>query len=70
MGDEKVEDLKGRAKEAAGDLTDDEELQRKGKLDQASASVKEKIGDAGEKLEEGVESVKDKAGDVIDRDKS
>jgi uncharacterized protein YjbJ (UPF0337 family) len=68
MGDEKVEDLKGRAKEAAGDLTDDDELKRKGKLDQASASVKEKVGDAGEKVEEGVETVKDKVGEVIDRD--
>ena len=38
---EKTEDLKGRAKEAAGSLTDDDKLRREGKLDQASASAKE-----------------------------
>lgn len=60
MGKEKVEDFKGRVKEAAGDLTDDEQLQREGKIDQASANVKEKIGDLSDKAEEGVEKVKDK----------
>lgn len=47
------EDLKGRAKEAAGALTDDDDLKREGKLDQASAAVKDKVGDA-------VDAVKDK----------
>lgn len=60
MGQEKIEDLKGRVKEAAGDLTDDERLKREGKLDRASAAVKEKIGDGADKIEEGVEKVKDK----------
>jgi uncharacterized protein YjbJ (UPF0337 family) len=32
---------KGRLKEAAGALTDDDELRREGKLDQASGKVKE-----------------------------
>lgn len=67
MGKEKVEDLKGRVKEAAGDLTDDEQLEREGKVDQASANVKEKIGDASEKAEEGVEKVKDKVQEKMDR---
>jgi uncharacterized protein YjbJ (UPF0337 family) len=67
MGKEKVEDLKGRVKEAAGDLTDDEQLEREGKIDQASANVKEKIGDLGEKAEEGVEKVKDKVQEKMDR---
>ena len=66
MGEEKMEDIKGRVKEAAGDLTDDEKLQREGKVDQASASVKEKIGDAGDKAKEGVEKVKDKVQDATD----
>jgi uncharacterized protein YjbJ (UPF0337 family) len=52
----KLEDLKGRTKEAAGDITDDDELKREGKLDQASAKVKE-----------GVDKVKDKIGDMFDR---
>ncbi len=48
----KGEELKGRAKEAAGSLADDDELKREGKADQASASVKDKLSDA-------VDSVKD-----------
>jgi uncharacterized protein YjbJ (UPF0337 family) len=32
---------KGRLKEAAGALTDDDKLRREGKLDQASGKVKE-----------------------------
>ena len=43
---EKSEDLGGRVKEATGTLTGDDELKNEGKVDQASASVKDKIGDA------------------------
>lgn len=45
-----ADDLKGRAKEAAGDLTGDKDLQREGKVDQASGSVKDKVGDAADKV--------------------
>ena len=38
---ENMDDLKGRVKEAAGDLTDDKDLQREGKVDQASGAVKD-----------------------------
>ena len=44
MGDDRVQDLKGRAKEAAGDLTGNEDLERKGQSDQAKASLKDKVG--------------------------
>lgn len=37
------DELKGRAKEAAGKLTDDEDLQREGKVDRASGKVKETL---------------------------
>ena len=47
---EKTEDLKGRVKEAAGDLTNDKDLEREGKVDQASAQVKEKVGDVADKV--------------------
>jgi uncharacterized protein YjbJ (UPF0337 family) len=50
--DNKAEDLKGRLKEAGGDLTGDKDLEREGKADQASATVKDKAGDA-------VDAVKD-----------
>jgi uncharacterized protein YjbJ (UPF0337 family) len=57
MGDEKLDDLKGRAKQAAGDLTDDDALKREGKIDRATGSVKETVGD-----------VADKAKDVVGKD--
>ena len=47
---EKMDDLKGRSKEAAGDLTNDEDLKREGKVDQGKAEVKEKVGDAADKI--------------------
>jgi uncharacterized protein YjbJ (UPF0337 family) len=56
----KMDEAKGRAKEAVGDLTDDEELQREGQHDQAAGSVKEKIGDAADWAEDKVDDVKDK----------
>jgi uncharacterized protein YjbJ (UPF0337 family) len=52
MSDNAGEDLKGRVKEAAGDLTGDKSLQREGKLDQASAAAKDAIDSAAEKLKE------------------
>lgn len=57
---EKAEDMKGRAKEAVGDLTDDEDMKREGKADRTAASAKDKAGDV-------VDSVKDKVKDVMDR---
>jgi len=49
---------KGRVKEAAGALTDDEKLRREGKLDQAAGKVK----DAAEKVVDKVrETVKGKS---------
>lgn len=50
MGEHKGEDMKGRAKEAAGDLTGDEDLQREGKVDQTSASVKRKVSKVADKI--------------------
>jgi uncharacterized protein YjbJ (UPF0337 family) len=46
MDDGTVDDLKGRVKEAAGDLTDDQELKNEGKVDRATGTVKDKVGDA------------------------
>jgi uncharacterized protein YjbJ (UPF0337 family) len=43
--------LKGRAKEAAGAVTDDDELRREGKIDRAAGKTKEAA-------EEGVDKVK------------
>src|SRR5829696_9052418 len=64
MGDDRVQDLKGRAKEAAGDLTGDEDLESKGQTDQAKAGVKGKVGDVKEKAGDVVEGVKDKVDEL------
>ncbi|MGB0121271.1 MAG: CsbD family protein [Solirubrobacterales bacterium] len=53
MTDHKIDNAKGRVKEAAGDLTDDDKLKNEGKADKAGAKVKEKVEGA-------VDSVKDK----------
>jgi len=52
MGDGDVDTAKGRLKKAAGDLTDDEDLRREGKVDEASGAVKDKVGDAAEKVKD------------------
>lgn len=62
----KVEKVKGQAKEAAGDLTGDEELQREGKRDRIAAGAKETVEQVKDKVEEGIDKVKDKL-DARDR---
>jgi uncharacterized protein YjbJ (UPF0337 family) len=52
MDDGKTDDLKGRLKEAGGDLTDDDSLKNEGKVDRASGSVKDKVGDAADKVKD------------------
>jgi uncharacterized protein YjbJ (UPF0337 family) len=56
---EKLDDAKGRAKEAAGDLSGDKDLEREGQMDQAGAKVKEKTGNAVDKTKEAVRDVMD-----------
>jgi uncharacterized protein YjbJ (UPF0337 family) len=48
--DGKMDDYKGRAKEAAGDLTGDRDLQNEGKVDRTSGSMKNKVGQAADKV--------------------
>ena len=43
MGENSAQDLKGRVKEAVGDVTGDEGLKREGKVDQASAATKDAV---------------------------
>lgn len=51
----KAEDFGGRAKEATGAVTGDDQLKHEGKVDQAKAGLKDKV-----------EDVKDKVKNVID----
>jgi uncharacterized protein YjbJ (UPF0337 family) len=48
----KAEELKGRAKEAAGAITDDDKLRREGKADQAAGKVKQAVDKAVDKTKE------------------
>jgi uncharacterized protein YjbJ (UPF0337 family) len=51
----KGQDLKGRAKEAVGSVTGDDEMKNEGRGDQAESSVKQ----AGEKAKDAVGDAKD-----------
>jgi uncharacterized protein YjbJ (UPF0337 family) len=53
-----MDEAKGRMKEAAGDLTDDDDMKREGKADRMGATVKEKA-----------DQVVDKAKDIINKDR-
>ena len=46
------DDAKGRAKEAAGDLTDDDSLKHEGKVDRAVGKVKEKVDEVADKVKD------------------
>jgi uncharacterized protein YjbJ (UPF0337 family) len=50
MSEHKGEEMKGRLKEAVGDVTGDEDLQREGKLDEGSAAAKKALDSAADKI--------------------
>lgn len=52
MGDGNLDQAKGRVKEAAGDLTDDDSLKSEGKVDRAEGSIKDKVDDAADKVKD------------------
>jgi len=56
----KSDDLKGRTKEAVGDLTDNDDLKREGQADRAGSKVKEVIENAGDKAKDLVDDIKHK----------
>ena len=55
-----ADDIKGRVKEAAGDLTDDDDLKREGKANRESGKAKDVIADVKDKAEGVVDDVRDK----------
>jgi uncharacterized protein YjbJ (UPF0337 family) len=42
--------IKGRVKQAAGDLTDNDDLKREGKVDEAAGKVKDAVDSVKDKL--------------------
>ncbi|MGE0450432.1 MAG: CsbD family protein [Vicinamibacterales bacterium] len=53
----KAEALKGKVKQAAGDLTDDEQLRNEGVADEAAGDTQEAIGRGRRKVGEFVEDL-------------
>jgi uncharacterized protein YjbJ (UPF0337 family) len=45
-----ADETKGRIKEAVGDLTDDKDLQREGKIDQGAGKAKDAVDSVKDKL--------------------
>jgi uncharacterized protein YjbJ (UPF0337 family) len=54
MADGTMDSAKGRVKEAAGDLSDDQSLKNEGKVDKATGSVKNAVGGAADKIKDAV----------------
>jgi uncharacterized protein YjbJ (UPF0337 family) len=55
-----TDDLKGRAKEAVGDLTDNDHLKREGQTDRKVGKAKEFIDDVGDKAKDLIDDITDK----------
>lgn len=52
MTDGTMDEGKGRAKEALGDATGDQDLKDEGKVDRASGKIKDKVGGVADKAKE------------------
>jgi uncharacterized protein YjbJ (UPF0337 family) len=52
--------VKGRVKQAAGALTDDDELRRSGEHDEKAGKVKEAVQHGKEKIDDAVDAVKER----------
>jgi uncharacterized protein YjbJ (UPF0337 family) len=52
MSDGNKDEAKGRLKEAGGALTGDDSLKNEGKVDRATGSVKDAVGDAADKVKD------------------
>ena len=56
----KGQKVKGRIKEAAGNLTGREDWEAEGEADQAEGTIREKVGEAGRKIGQAADRVEDK----------
>jgi uncharacterized protein YjbJ (UPF0337 family) len=59
--DSDMDQAKGRIKQAAGDLTGDEDLRREGKVDEMAGKAKDGLDKAADKLRDAVDGAKDRA---------
>ena len=63
----KWDQMKGRIKEAWGDLTDDDLNKTEGKVDRLVGTIKEKTGETADKIEEKLGQLMDAIGDKAKR---
>jgi len=56
----KNDEVKGRIKEAAGAITDNDELRREGKIDQAAGKIKQAAQKVVEKVQDAAKNVNKK----------
>ena len=55
------DEAKGRAKEAAGALKDDDDLKTEGKVDKAAGKTKDVVDNVKDKVEDAIDNVRDRA---------
>jgi uncharacterized protein YjbJ (UPF0337 family) len=57
---DKMQQAKGRAEKAIGDIADDEQMQDQGQMDEDKGKASEKIADLREKADEKIDALRDK----------
>ena len=55
---EQMDQAKGRVKQAAGDLADDDDLKNEGKLDEMTGKVKGTVNDVVDKVKDKIEDLR------------
>lgn len=60
----KTDELKGRVKEAAGAVADDNQLRREGKTDQLAGKAKQKVERVVDKAKDGINKLNERSGKV------
>ena len=64
---ENLDQAKGRVKQAAGDLVDDDQLKKEGKLDELGGKLKGAMDDVKDKAQDAVDKIKDKVDAATDK---
>lgn len=64
---ESTDKAKGRIKQAAGDLTDDDDLRDEGRADERSGKAKGLLNDLKEKADDAVDAIKDRVDGLRDK---
>ena len=66
--DDKMEQAKGRAEEATGDLTGRDDLRREGEVDEDTGKARQELNEAADKAGEALDEVSGKVKDALPSD--